>query len=83
MTATIPTPEQLANMSPGEVAAFEQRLRRAARHEGLHLEKSRRRDPRAPTFGRYRLRHTGLNQIVWTDHGAWLTLHAVAQWLWE
>ena len=31
------------------------RLRRVARRQGLYLMKSRRRDPRAPDFGRFHL----------------------------
>lgn len=34
---------------------LENKLRRAADRQGLILEKSRRRDPRATDFGRYRL----------------------------
>jgi hypothetical protein len=35
--------------------AHEDRLRRAAERQGLKLEKTRRRNPRAVDFGRFRL----------------------------
>ena len=42
----------------------ELRLRRMAARQGLRLEKSRRRDPRAMDFGRYMLVDTFTNTIV-------------------
>jgi hypothetical protein len=42
----------------------ENRARRAAERQGLKLEKSRRRDPRALEFGTYRLVHEKTKTIV-------------------
>lgn len=42
-------------MTEGQFKVFENRLRRAAVRQGYRLEKSRRRDERAITYGLYRL----------------------------
>lgn len=42
----------------------ENRLRRMAERQGLALQKSRRRDPRAADFGRYWLFDTQTNMLV-------------------
>jgi hypothetical protein len=42
-----------SKMTDGEYKVFENRLRRAARRQGLRLEKSRTRDPRALDYGKY------------------------------
>lgn len=42
----------------------ENRLRRAAERQGLKLEKSRRRDPRAIDFGTYRLVDMRTNAVT-------------------
>jgi len=60
----------------------ENRLRRMAERQGLRLEKSRRRDPRALDYGTYCLwdeaAHT---QVVVTDHWLRLTLDDVERYL--
>lgn len=50
---TIPTPEEIDAMTPVQLKVFENRLRAAAKRQGLRLEKSRRRDPRALDYGSY------------------------------
>jgi hypothetical protein len=53
MTTRIHTPEEINAMSDTERKVLENRLHRAARRQGLRLEKSRRRDPRALDYGTY------------------------------
>ena len=50
-----PTQDEINAMSTREFKVFENRLRRAAGRQGLRLEKSRRRDPRALGYGTYML----------------------------
>jgi hypothetical protein len=60
----------------------ENRLRRMAERQGLRLQKSRRRDPRALDFGRYWLvdMETGvLDQRIEQRHG--IELEDVEAWL--
>jgi hypothetical protein len=57
----------------------ENRVRRAAERQGLQLEKSRRRDPRAIDFGRYWLRNG--DAIVCGDSRTGATLDEVEQYL--
>ena len=61
----------------------EKRLRRAADRQGLRLERSRRRDPRALGFGTYRLvdARTGGVVAAGTADGFGLTLDQVEQHL--
>lgn len=61
--------------------SIEQSLRRAARRQGLRLEKSRVRDPRGLTYGEYRLVDARTNRIVAGDRhtGYGLTLADVAR----
>lgn len=72
-------------MTPTE-KVLENRLRRAARRQGLLLEKARRRDPRALDYGRYALLevHTGnpINHPGRTSVHS-LTLEDARQWLEE
>jgi hypothetical protein len=58
--------------SGGSVAAeksWENRLRREAARQGLRLEKSRKRNPKAAGFGTYRLVDAGSGAIVASKHG--------------
>jgi hypothetical protein len=57
----------------------ENRLRRAAARQGLRLEKSRRRDPRALGYGTYQLVNERTNQVTAGDltAGYGLTLEDV------
>jgi hypothetical protein len=51
----VPTPDELNAMTPGQYKGVENRLRAAAERQGLRLEKSRSRDPRAIGWGTYQL----------------------------
>jgi hypothetical protein len=53
--STIPTVEELAGMTSGQYKIAENLARRMAERQGLKLEKSRRRDPRALDYGRLSL----------------------------
>jgi hypothetical protein len=63
----------------------ENRLRRMAERQGMRLEKSRRRDPRALEFGTYQLVDIRMNAIVHhnsaTGVGYGLDLDDVEDWL--
>jgi hypothetical protein len=48
--------------------AHEDRLRRAAERHGLKLEKTRRRDPRAVDYGRFRLIDRASGEPVFPSH---------------
>ena len=65
--------------------ARENRLRRAADRQGLRLERSRRRDPRALGFGTYRLVSVRSGAVVaaGSESGYGLTLDQVEQRLTE
>ena len=52
---------------PRDNQVRENRLRRMADRQGLRLEKSRRRDPQALTFGTYRLVDLYTNNLVLGD----------------
>jgi hypothetical protein len=70
MTTRIPTADEISAMTIQEYKVLENRLRRAAERQGLRLEKSRRRDPRAIDYGRYAL----------IDPAYGGTVHASAPW---
>ena len=53
--AKVPTREQLNAMTDAEYKVYENLIRRMAKRQGLQLEKSRRRDPRAYHYGTYQL----------------------------
>ena len=61
----------------------EKRLRRAADRQGLRLERSRRRDPRALGFGTYRLTDARTGGVVaaGSEGGYGLTLDQVEDYL--
>ncbi len=62
----------------------ENRLRRMATRQGLALQKSRRRDPRARDFGTYMLVDPDTNAVVAAGpdgHGYGLTLDDIEAWL--
>ena len=61
----------------------ENRLRRAAERQGLHLERSRRRDPRALGYGTYRLTEARTGRVVasGSEGGYGLTLEEVEAYL--
>jgi hypothetical protein len=79
----------MASNTPEKVR--ENRLRRMAERQGLRLEKSRRRDPRAIDYGRYMLVNaelnaavagttaTGRHEFTLDDVEAWLTSDGAAE----
>jgi hypothetical protein len=77
MSSSIP------NYSEQEYKVLENKLRRAAVRQGLRLEKSRMRDPRAITFGTYRLIDESSNTVAAGDQngGYGLTLDDIARHL--
>ncbi len=70
-----------SKMTDGEYKVFENRLRRAARRQGLRLEKSRTRDPRALDYGKYWLLDN--RNIVVYGHGHRAPLDQIAKYLQE
>jgi hypothetical protein len=84
MNTDIPTPEELDAMSDREYRTLEARLRRAAQRQGLQLQKSRARDPRALTYGTYSLADASTRmQVAGDPHtGYGLSLDEVAAYLW-
>lgn len=70
-------------MTDQQRKVLQNRLRRAAERQGLRLEKSRLRDPRAIGYGTYQLTDERANSVVAADHerGYGLDLHAVARYL--
>jgi hypothetical protein len=92
MASDIPTREEIKAMTVDEYKALENRLRRASDRQGLRLEKSRARDPRALTYGTYQLVQVTAPGGHWrsrnltagdTNTGYGLDLHEVAQFLFE
>jgi hypothetical protein len=70
---------------PDEDKVRENRLRRIAERRGYSLEKSRRRDPKAPDFARFRVIEMRENRAVFgaEPHAFSATLDEVEQWLGE
>lgn len=62
-------------MTAQELKVYENRIRRAAERQGLRLEKSRRRDHRAPDYGKYRL--LAADGEVHVGHGNGASLRAI------
>lgn len=81
--AEIPTVAEIDAMSDQQRKVLENRLRRAANRQGLRLERSRLRDPRAIGYGSYQLTDERTNTVVTADHerGYGLDLHDVARYL--
>ena len=79
----IPTAGEVNAMSDSDVKVLENRLRRAAERQGLRLEKSRSRDPRALTYGTYRVVDNATDSIAagGTTNGYGLGLDEVAEYL--
>ncbi|HUZ24346.1 MAG TPA: hypothetical protein VMV07_11355 [Streptosporangiaceae bacterium] len=64
----------------------EDRLRRAVARQGCQLEKSRRRDPRALDYGRYRITDLATGVVVAggdTFGGYGLSLDEVERWIYR
>jgi hypothetical protein len=70
MTTSIPTPDEINAMTPREYKVLENRMRRAAARQGLRLEKSRARDPRALTWNTYQLSDPYTNTLVAGNHSS-------------
>ncbi len=68
-----------SKMTDSEYKVLENRLRRAARRQGLQLEKSRTRDPQALDYGKYWLLDD--RNIVVYGHGHSATLDQIAEYL--
>lgn len=68
-----------SKLTDGEYKVLENRLRRAARRQGLHLEKSRTRDSQALNCGKYWLLNN--RNIVVYGHGHSATLDEIAEYL--
>ncbi len=68
-----------SKMTAGEYKVLENRLRRAARRQGLQLEKSRTLDPHALDYGKYWLLDD--RNIVVYGHGHSTTLDQIAEYL--
>ncbi len=64
MAQRIPMGDEVNALSDQEVKVIENRLRRGAERQGLQLQKSRSRDPRAVDFGTYQLVDPATNAIV-------------------
>lgn len=81
---SIPTRDEIENMSDTDHKVLENRLRRAAERQDLRLLKSRARDPRSHLYGTYMLTDQN-NWVVFADHstgrGYGLDLVDVAEWL--
>jgi|tagenome__1003787_1003787.scaffolds.fasta_scaffold18399787_1 hypothetical protein len=75
--------EQLNAMSEQEYRSYETRCRRAAERQGLRLERSRRRDPRAYDYGTYQLVDPNTNTLAaWgLESGYGLGLADIAEYL--
>jgi hypothetical protein len=80
VSTVFPTPTEVAALTPTQFKAVENKLRRAARRQGMELEKHRVKDPRAIGFGTYRLVGDDGKVRHQKDHkyGYGLTLHDVA-----
>jgi hypothetical protein len=77
--------EHINAMSEREYKTYESRLRRAAERQGLRLQKSRARDPRAVDHGTYQLVNQRTNSIAANGltSGYGLGLDDVARFLFE
>jgi hypothetical protein len=56
---SVPTPEQVAAMTPAQFKVYENRIRRIAARRRLSLHRTRRRDVGAWDYGTYRLASDG------------------------
>ena len=83
MDTSIPTVDAIDAMTTQQFKIYENRLRRAARRQGLRLEKSRMRDPRGAAYGTYQLVDTRTNTVecYGTPDGYGLTIVEIAQQL--
>jgi hypothetical protein len=82
LARTLTTAEEINSMTEEQLKVFEARLRRAAKRQGMFLQKSRTRDPRATDYGTYRLLdgHSG-NLQLHNGQGGGVDLLDVEQFL--
>jgi hypothetical protein len=64
MNTDVPSADEIDAMSAQQRKVLENRLRRAADRQGLRLEKSRLRDPRAIGYGTFVLTDARSNTVV-------------------
>ena len=84
MNTDVPSADEIDAMTAQDRKVLENRLRRAADRQGLRLEKSRVRDPRAIGFGTFRLVDERTNSVTLGDdssRGYGVGLHDVARYL--
>lgn len=82
MNTEIPSAEDVDAMTEQDRKVLENRLRRAADRQGLRLEKSRLRDPRAIGYGTFRL--VDADTVILHDgspRGFGVGLHEIARYL--
>jgi hypothetical protein len=81
----IPTSPEINAMTAQQYKVLENRLRAAAKRQGLRLEKSRRRDPRAYDYGTYMLLDAATSIITCYggQNGYGLSLDDIARALFE
>jgi hypothetical protein len=79
-----PTADEVAAMTDQQRKVLENRLRRAADRQGMRLEKSRLRDPRAIGYGTFMLTDAATDTVVYAGDaqlGYGLGLDDVARYL--
>jgi hypothetical protein len=82
----IRTAEQLNAMTAGQLKSYEVKLRRAAKRQGLILQRHRARDPYHLLYGTWQLVGARTGDVVWCADGAdgyGLDLGQIAECLWE
>jgi hypothetical protein len=82
LNTDIPTRDEIDAMSDRELRTLEARCRRAAQRQGLRLDKSRRRDPRAVDYGTYWLVDAETTGVVEGGSNFGIGLDEVADFLW-
>jgi hypothetical protein len=84
-TTDIRTAAQLEAMTPRQMKVYEVKLRRAAKRQGLMLQKHRARDPLHLLYSTWQLVDARTNAVVWSaddEDGYGLDLAQVAECLW-
>lgn len=60
----IPTPDELAAMTPEAFKVYDQKVRRIARRQGLEVRRSYRRDPLAIDYDKYAVTKAGSDRFI-------------------
>ena len=83
VNSDIPTLDEIKALRPQEYKVLENKLRRAAARQGLRMEKSRSRDPRAIGYGTYQLvdASTDAPAFFRSGRGYGMDLHDIARYL--